>query len=277
MSVNVRITKKSLFKKKLKIEDIVKMTNLSYGVCDENYRLIDNEFAKHTLLYDKNNLARGIDVSIENDDIILLLSLPTSSSEIRLFYKVIANICDNLKLKKYFREEELVDLNDSDKFIEYDEEASIAGLNDLKEKISSNSYQRFEIFGIYNPISIGEREVSYFNNDLEKFSEYLHHIQSIDAYYATPRVYKVADKLVGIYAIGSDIPSIVPIAPYIVLNQIDGISSWYVMLKDGKTVKYSDFIENINKKEYYDANHVIVTLSNSEVFNLIENFSVEIE
>ena len=32
----------------------------------ENYRLIDNEFAKHTLLYDKNNLARGIDVSIEN-------------------------------------------------------------------------------------------------------------------------------------------------------------------------------------------------------------------
>ena len=85
---------------------------------------------------------------------------------------------------------------------------------------------------------------------------------------------KVADKLVGIYAIGSDIPSIVPIAPYIVLNQIDGISSWYVMLKDGKTVKYSDFIENINKKEYYDANHVIVTLSNSEIFNLIKKFSV---
>ena len=72
MSVSVRIKQKSLFKKKLNIEEIIKITNLSFGVCDENYRLIKNEIANHTLIYDENKLARGIDISLDDKDIILL-------------------------------------------------------------------------------------------------------------------------------------------------------------------------------------------------------------
>lgn len=65
MSVMVKIKQKFIFKKKLSIEDIIKLTNLSYGICDENYRLIPNEIADHTLLYDVNRTARGIDLAIE--------------------------------------------------------------------------------------------------------------------------------------------------------------------------------------------------------------------
>jgi len=65
MSVMVKIKQKFIFKKKLSIEDIIKLTNLSYGICDENYRLIPNEIADHTLLYDVNRIARGIDLAIE--------------------------------------------------------------------------------------------------------------------------------------------------------------------------------------------------------------------
>ncbi len=276
MSVNVRIKQKSLFKKKLSLDDIIKLTGLSYGISDENYRLIKNEKAVHTLLYDEKKLARGIDISLDGTDIILLLSLPTSISEIRRFYEIIEKICYKLKIKNYIREEEQVSLNDKEKFIKYDEQASVAGLEKIKANILQDEYKRFEVFGIYNPISIGVKEIKQIENNLDKLENYFHKIQSLDVYYAVPRVYKINEKLVGIYAIGANIPSVVPTTPYIVLNQIQGIEKWYVMLKEGKTIKYEDFINNINTKEYYDANHIIATLSNEEIIALLDNYLIKI-
>lgn len=272
MSVSVRIKQRSIFKKKLNIEEIIKLTNLSYGVSDENYRIIPNEIAVHTLIYDNNRLARGIDISLDDTDVVLLLSLPTSPSEIRKFYEVIEIICNKFNTQNYIREEELVNIKDNEKFIKYDEEGSIAGLKDLQEKISQDEYKRFEIFGVYNPISIGINEIKKINNNLYNLEEYLDKIQSLDVYYATPRVYRVKEKLIGIYAIGPNIPSVVPTKPYIVLNQIKGIEEWYVMMKEGKTIKYNDLINNVENKEYYDANHIIVTLSDNEVDNLLEKY-----
>ena len=276
MSVEVKIKQNSIFKKKLDITDVISLTGLSYGVCDENYRLIPGETAAHTLLYDKNRLARGIDASIDKTDIVLLLSLPTTPFEIHSFYHAVEKICNALKTKTYIREEEKVNLKDNPQFIKMDEEGSVAGLEAISEKLEKDKYNRFEIYGICNPISIGANEVKQIGNRLDLFEEYLHRLQSLDVYYAAPRVYRVQNKLVGIYAIGADIASVVPTEPYIVLNQIQGVEEWYVMLKTGKTIKYKDFIENIPAKEYYDFNHVIVTLSEQDVDSLIEQYGVEL-
>ena len=276
MSVEVKIKQNSIFKKKLDITDVINLTGLSYGVCDENYRLIPGETAAHTLLYDKNRLARGIDASIDKTDIVLLLSLPTTPFEIHSFYHAVEKICNALKTKTYIREEEKVNLKDNPQYIKMDEEGSVAGLEAISEKLEKDKYNRFEIYGICNPISIGANEVKQIGNRLDLFEEYLHRLQSLDVYYAAPRVYRVQNKLVGIYAIGADIVSVVPTEPYIVLNQIQGIEEWYVMLKTGKTIKYKDFIENVPAKEYYDFNHVIVSLSEQDVDSLIEQYGVEL-
>lgn len=276
MSVEVKIKQNSIFKKKLDITDVISLTGLSYGVCDENYRLIPGETAAHTLLYDKNRLARGIDASIDKTDIVLLLSLPTTPFEIHSFYHAVEKICNALKTKTYIREEEKVNLKNNPQFIKMDEEGSVAGLEAISEKLEKDKYNRFEIYGICNPISIGANEIKQIGNRLDLFEEYLHRLQSLDVYYAAPRVYRVQNKLVGIYAIGADIVSVVPTEPYIVLNQIQGVEEWYVMLKTGKTIKYKDFIENIPAKEYYDFNHVIVSLSEQDVDSLIEQYGVEL-
>lgn len=276
MSVNVRLKQKSLFKKKLGLPEIIKILNLSYGVCDENYRLNRNEIANHTLLYDENHLARGIDLSLDGTDILLSLSLPTSKEEIRCFYDVIDKLCHQLKIQKYLRDEEQVNLKDKEKFIKWDEEGSICGLESIQKNIGKDGYDHFEIFGIYNPISLGINEIKKINNDLDNFSSFLNRIQSLDVYYAAPRVYKVRERLIGIYAIGLNIPSVVPTKPYIVLNQIQGIEEWYVMLKDGKTIKYEDFINNIADGEYYDANHIIVTLNEDTIDMLIDKYSIKL-
>lgn len=120
------------------------------------------------------------------------------------------------------------------------------------------------------------KEIKEIGNSLDNLENYFHKIQSLDVYYATPRVYKVNDKLIGIYAIGANIPSVVPTKPYIVLNQIQGIEEWYVMLKEGKTVKYEDFINHTKTKEYYDANHIIITLNDEEINGLLDKYFVEI-
>ena len=277
MSVTARIKQKSLFKKKMNLEDIIKFTGLSYGVCDENYRLNKDEIGEHTLIYDETKLARGFELWLEGSDVLLSLSLPTAPSEIRLFYSLVEKICNEFNTKKYLREDEEAYLYEDEEFIKWDEEASIVALEDMTSK-TEDEYRCFEIFGIYNPISIGQRELQRIDCNLNNLEEYLNEIQSLDVYYATPSVYRKKDtnELFGIYSIVADIPCVVPNKPYIILDQIKGINYWYVMIRKGMTVTYDDFINHISSKEYYDANHVIALLNDDEIDAFIEQYSVEI-
>lgn len=277
MSITARIKQKSIFKKKMNIEDIIKLTGLSYGVCDENYRLDRDEISEHTLIYDETRLARGLELCLEGTDILLSLSLPTAPSEIRLFYNVIKQLCNELNTRKYLREDVEAHINENEEYIKWDKEASVATLEDITNK-TGDQYQRFEIFGVYNPISIGQVELRRINNNLINFEEFLDDIQSQDVYYATPSVFrkKDTDELFGIYSIVADVPCVVPNKPYIILNQIEGVENWYVMVRKGITVGYEDFINNVASNQYYDANHVIVLLNDSEIDVLIDQYSVEI-
>lgn len=277
MSITARIKQKSLFKKKMNIEDIIKFTGLSYGVCDENYRLDRDEIGEHTLIYDETKLARGFELWLEGSDVLLSLSLPTAPSEIRLFYNLVEQLCKEFNTKKYLREDEEAYLYESEEFIKWDEEASIVALEKMTSK-TEDEYRCFEIFGIYNPISVGQRELQRIDCDLNNLEEFLHEIQSLDVYYATPSVFrkKDTDELFGIYSIVADVPCVVPNKPYIILDQIKGINHWYVMVRKGITVTYDDFINYISSKEYYDASHVIALLNDDEIDALIEQYSVEI-
>lgn len=277
MSVTARIKQKSLFKKKMNLEDIIKFTGLSYGVCDENYRLNKDEIGEHTLIYDETKLARGFELWLEGSDVLLSLSLPTAPSEIRLFYSLVEKLCNEFNTKKYLREDEEAYLYEDEEFIKWDEEASIVALEDMTSK-TEDEYRCFEIFDIYNPISIGQRELQRIDCNLNNLEEYLNEIQSLDVYYATPSVYRKKDtiELFGIYSIVADIPCVVPNKTYIILDQIKRINYWYVMIRKGMTVTYEDFINHISSKEYYDANHVIALLNDDEIDALIEQYSVEI-
>lgn len=52
MSVNIRIMQKGFFRrKKFIIDDLVKLSHLSFGVMDENCQLIPNQIGNHTILF----------------------------------------------------------------------------------------------------------------------------------------------------------------------------------------------------------------------------------
>lgn len=277
MSVTVEIRQKSIFRKPLTLEDVIRLSGLSYGTADENFRLIERETGNCTLLYDPEKLARGMELSVNENAISLKLSLPTSKAEIRRFYELVKLLCTTLKTKQFILEGQTQTLRDIDTLMQNDANASMGALDDLKQEISKNEYKHFQVFGICFPISLGKHEFDYIGNDLDRLGELLHYLQSQDMYYAAPKVYRVKERLVGIYFTEADLPTVLPTEPYIILDQIKGIEDWYLMLKDQRTVRYEDFMNAVSEKTYFDANHRIISLSQEKLDAILETWESPVD
>ncbi|HIV93930.1 MAG TPA: DUF4299 domain-containing protein [Candidatus Sellimonas avistercoris] len=277
MSVTVEIRQKSIFRKPLTLEDVIRLSGLSYGTADENFRLIERETGNCTLLYDPETLARGMELSVNENAISLKLSLPTSKAEIRRFYEVVKLLCTTLKTKQFILEGQTQTLRDIDTLMQNDANTSMGALDDLKQEISKNEYKHFQVFGICFPISLGKHEFDYIGNDLDRLGELLHYLQSQDVYYAAPKVYRVKERLVGIYFTEADLPTVLPTEPYIILDQIKGIEDWYLMLKDQRTVRYEDFMNAVSEKTYFDANHRIISLSQEKLDAILETWESPVD
>lgn len=277
MSVTVEIRQKSIFRKPLTLEDVIRLSGLSYGTADENFRLIERETGNCTLLYDPETLARGMELSVNENAISLKLSLPTSKAEIRRFYEVVKLLCTTLKTKQFILEGQTQTLRDIDTLMQNDANASMGALDDLNQEISKNEYKHFQVFGICFPISLGKHEFDYIGNDLDRLGELLHYLQSQDVYYAAPKVYRVKERLVGIYFTEADLPTVLPTEPYIILDQIKGIEDWYLMLKDQRTVRYEDFMNAVSEKTYFDANHRIISLSHEKLDAILETWESPVD
>lgn len=277
MSVTVEIRQKSIFRKPLTLEDVIRLSGLSYGTADENFRLIERETGNCTLLYDPEKLARGMELSVNENVISLKLSLPTSKAEIRCFYELVKLLCTTLKTKQFILEGQTQTLRDIDTLMQNDMNASMGALDDLNQEISKNEYKHFQVFGICFPISLGKHEFDYIGNDLDRLGELLHYLQSQDVYYAAPKVYRVKERLVGIYFTEADLPTVLPTEPYIILDQIKGIEDWYLMLKDQRTVRYEDFMNAVSEKTYFDANHRIISLSQEKLDAILETWESPVD
>lgn len=276
MAVNVQIKQSGLFKKTLTVPEIAAMCNMKYGISDEHFRLKKDELDVFSLLYNPNTIARGIEISFNDQDINLKLSLPTTGSEVREFYGVIEKICDKLGLKEYYRDDERVSVQDTQHFINSDIIASADALMNIRDQIQSGKTDVFIILGIINPISLGFAEMNEISEDFDNFEKLLDRLQQMDVYYAAPHVYsKGDDYLFGCYAIGEDIPSVVPTKPYILMSNLD-VKEWYVLMPGNTVVQFDDFIENVGQKVHYDGNHVIVTLSASDIVMFKEKYHTEI-
>ena len=137
MAVNIAIKQRGIFKKVLTVPEIASMCGLRYGVSDENFCLKEGELDEYSLLYDADKLARGIEIFFDNSDINLKMSLPTTASEIRLFYDLAEAICKKLKVKEYLRDEIPANPADKERFISADIVASADALMGIREKIEA--------------------------------------------------------------------------------------------------------------------------------------------
>ena len=281
MAVKIIIKSKGLFKKELAFKDIIE-PGMRYGVMDEAYRLDENKVGDYTVIFEAKRICRGFEISFSKGQTRLSLPLPSSKHEIEYFYNFVQKICRKMKTDEFIREEELVRLEDIQKFISLDVDASLRALEIMTTDVMEDKYDSMYIFGATNPIAIGKDEVKLFDNNLDKLADYLHEIQSLDVYYAKPNVYKNGQgDLFAVYVLTENVPSVIPYKPNLFMANKDmKVDDWNVALiydeKMAGTISYDDFLSSITKREKYDAEHFIVSLSKDEMKKLLAEYRKDI-
>lgn len=285
MSVDITIYQKGLFKKKLKLKDIL-MDMFAYGRYDQNYVLIPDERNDNELtIYHPDHIARGITViwnENETSQIGLHMLLPTTSEEIDDLYLLIEHLCHLWKTTT---------------FVQDGEEKSVSEINELKSMIKDFSYASLQTFlnehenGNFFctmwPYYFRSLDVQHWLADktLTNFARDLHQNQMKDLYYANARMYKTEDdSILGVYTVTATVDTIFPLKPMIPMSCINfqtGESIQAdryvvalvsiekdVMLGD---IPFEDFIAELTHRELheFDSEHIFFEGLSEEDIELI--------
>lgn len=278
MAVNIEIRQKKLFKKEITVPGIAELKNLSFGVANENYVIIEGETGKYTILYDKESIGRGFEVWIEDKDIFMRLPLPSTAGDIVKFYTLIECLCGKMGVKEFIREGEKVPVEYCNMFIQQDTDASIEAIEEITSRILSGESKQFFIFGAVNPVALGVKEVNKIAGNMDYFEELLHELQTLDLYYASPRFYKKENgELFGMYFIEEDLVTAVPYSPYVLFEMDEEVNEWYMYLPGGITVSYDNFIEKAPHVRDYDDVRFITTLSEDDIMKIADEYSVDVD
>lgn len=274
MAVTIEIHKPNLHQT-LTVQEIAKMKNLTYGVSDSNYRLEWWKTGAYTILFDSNCIGRGFDVSFDTDKLIMSLPLPTTNYDIRLFYTLVAEICNANGIPGFFRDEEYVPVEKAWNFVEGDINICRQSKQQLWERINEGKDHRLYIFGALNPIALGREEVKEICRGPDGLDFLLDRLQQKDAFYAGAHYYKRNDESIyGIYAVNEKTVTIFPErakSPFVSLYNVD----YYVILPDNHAVPFDAFIRNVKAVERYDREHIVIKLTEEEIFSLTEKFTVD--
>lgn len=281
MAVDVTIKSGGLFKKKLTIQDVL-TGNIRYGIMDEAFRLEEGKVGENTVVFNADSICRGYEIALEKTEVNLRLPLPTSPSDIAFFYQQIEELCQKLNTKTFIRNGEKTTFTAIDNCKKLDTEASIAALRQIEEDITNGKYENMYIFGALNPIAIGKKEIKEIAGDIDKFAELMNKLQSMDVYYAKPKVYQRNDNTYfGVYVLTENVPSVLPTEPKLLMANTDlKVNDWNIgFVANNKLegfISYSDFLDSVKRTEDYDSEHFIVRLEAKKMGTLLKKYRVDL-
>lgn len=278
MAVNVTIEDKRMIPKKYHVEDFI-FEGMSCGVMDDAFRLMEGKTGELTIVYGKEKVQRGIELSTKKKKVNLRMSLPTSEDEILFFYDYVKKICSLFHTTVFEREGERSSLTQIPSYIEYDRNASIGALQMMEENLENGTYATLSLYAVYNPIAIDKKDLYLISKDLQKLGTFLEEKQSIDAYYGSATIYQKPDHtMLGIYTLTEDVLSIFPLEPTVMIDKTKIETIYISFVFDEKMqgiMKYQDFLSNINKDHLYDCGHFLVQLKKEKMGELLETYQIE--
>lgn len=276
MSIDVCITQKSLFKKRIPLEMILG-NELSYGsfdgICLEYGKLGETEF----LAYHPQHIGRGFSVqwnANETKSVTLRLLTPTSREELNDFYQCIARI------SSYWKCEMKVDgsptmqkefLSNFENMVDF----NLRVLKEMCRRILSGESSNLTLYSVMFPLVIGKKEAERFvkSVDLNDFRDYMHEKQRIDAYYARPRFYRDAEEYFGVLCLSEDVRTILPSIPRVPFGIQDPdtgkaleVKRWEAYLYSGSrnkglgTMPYNELLSRLPQDQVseFDEEHILV-------------------
>lgn len=280
MSIDIEITQKGLFKKKLGYKTII--GDLGYGVY-ENNRLTEGKLDRDFIVYDKKRIGRGISIVCGRDEkekVIMRMLSPTCEEEIDTFYGIIGRIAKTWKCD-ILQDDEAVDPNDLGTICEDMKKANKSYLKTMLEKSGDFRDGTVTLFSAMWQLDLGDEdkaEILAADDIVKAYGDWLHRLQEIDVYYAVPTFYKTNDGILGMYFITEDTESAIPLVPSVSFGVTDGagkpleISNWEVCFYSitrnenlGK-MSYEKFVEKVRDMgRRYDASRIIIGGMSSDV------------
>ncbi|WP_028043942.1 DUF4299 family protein [Candidatus Stoquefichus massiliensis] len=290
MSVDITIYQQGLFKKKLKMKDIL-MDQFAYGRYDQNYVLIPDERNDNELtIYHPDHIARGISViwnENEASQIGLHMLLPTTSEEIDDLYLLIEHLCKLWKTTTFIQDGEEKSLNEINELKSYIKDFSYASLQSFL-----NDHDNGNFFCTMWPYYFRSQDVQHWLTDktLTNFANDLHQNQIKDLYYANAHMYKTQDdSILGVYTVTATVDTIFPLKPMIPMSCInfqtgesieaDHYIVALVSLEKEKMlgdISFDEFMKELSHHELheFDSEHIFFEgLSEEEIETIYQKYN----
>lgn len=286
MSIKVTIKNGQLLRKPLKLTDLT-MGKYAYGSLDGNWRNTGELVEGYNVLYDPNRIGRGIEFSWSKnvkDKIELHVNFISTKYDMEMFYQVIRNILHVWKAKSFEHDGETYHEEDLNELCQLQKELNLRYMSELKQD------GVMIVFGAMFPISVKYEKLANYgmSHDEEGYADYLHELQSQDAYYAVPIIYQLnEEEFFGSYSVTATTDIIFPkqaMNPVMTTNLKTGEPlecSFFVVtlvsLEQGQTVGTMSFDEFIAKAKImecpeFDETHVLLKgLSEEELQALAES------
>ena len=241
--------------------------NLSICDYDENFR-ITNEISNKDFVYVYNSLKLGrpIDLRIYKGKVEIYYNYPITLSDLKISYELVRKVCLLYNINEFYKDNEIKNINDIDNIIK--EELNVN--KNVFDIMKTNNKRCISL--VMNPYILKISDIEKFKKDNNLFENYLNELQRPGYYYASPIIYENGEV---IYTITKNVLSIVPIKPIKedALVAIPNIEN--NKLIDNFYIKYNDFINNINKDNIYDEEHIIVKIDKNKR-NQLNKYKVEI-
>lgn len=208
MSVDVCLKQRGVFKKPLPLSFITNNNQLAYGTLN-SWILQPDVISDDMVLYDREQIGRGISLVWDEKNpkqVELRLLLPTTRHEIDVFYDLIQRIAQHWNLRKYEQDGIEQKVSAMEEMRENINVFSKECLRDFLAKHDSGCF-----FSALHPLYYDEQDLEEMQIN---FAAFLHHRQSMDVYYARPRIYQRADgEFFGVYTLTNGVDTVLPLEP----------------------------------------------------------------
>ncbi len=273
MAVEVKIKGNGILKKRLSLEEVVKVVSLQYGTLDDSFRLIPQKIGQNVIVYEKENIGRGIEISVQGSSVILKMLLPTSDREIGLYYSLIEEICKVLGTNTFKKNNLSVSVKNISKCMNEDIMKAENLLNYMYTGVVENQENIYKLFTVTNPLSLGKNEFEYIQNNLENLGTFLNAKQDVNSYYSIPKQFEKHGRKVCLYQVANTKNFIIPNIDCV--NKSHQNEDVYLVMLN-KAIRYEDFMSNVKQVNYYDANNFKLSLTDEKVEDLIKKYNVQI-
>lgn len=249
--------------------------NLVYAGKDSAYRICPpSDKLKIVTFYNPLEIGRGVEVEKKRGKIFVKLFAASTSDDVDVFYEVIKRICKINNQDYFLREGEKYSISDIDDNLLPNEQVNNMASFDTLADIVRKSKEVVDIFGVRNPISIDSDLLQHLEYDFNKYERFISSIQYIYDYYAGTFLVTKKKEKIGFVMIETDENVVIPVEPKIVNVHAPKdlvVDEWYIGNQDG-LIKYENFIKYYEDEDLYDANHIMINISEERFRELLEEY-----